>query len=209
MVDIGLKADILREEETDMRLLDIDDWEERPDATEEEGEVDRGVEISEVLVDVVLKAYDAAMACVSDKRRGTDAGEWQRKETRRRWLKRDRHREAAAAAAADVAAEPRERRAAAAEASTTETDAGAGEEVPVVVVVVVVVVAAVVVRLAKAGRVVFVVVSKREGLFHLLLDAGVGRTRSGSSCLGLRLLGWRLEPAVITDDGDAAIDGAT
>jgi hypothetical protein len=44
-----LEPEILREEEIDMRLLEIDDWDERPDATEEDGEIDRGVEISELL----------------------------------------------------------------------------------------------------------------------------------------------------------------
>jgi hypothetical protein len=61
--DIGLAAEILRVDEMDMRLeLDIDECEERPDATEEEGEIDRGVEMSELDV-LVLSGYDA-MACV-------------------------------------------------------------------------------------------------------------------------------------------------
>lgn len=51
MEDMGFWADILREDEMERRLkLDIDDWDERP--MEEEGEMDRGVEISEL--DVLL-----------------------------------------------------------------------------------------------------------------------------------------------------------
>jgi len=48
-VDIGLAAEILRDDEIDMRLLllDIDDCEDRPT---DEGEMDRGVEISELEV---------------------------------------------------------------------------------------------------------------------------------------------------------------
>ncbi len=47
-VDIGFAAEILRDDEIDMRLLllDIDDCEERP--TDEDGEIDRGVEMSEL-----------------------------------------------------------------------------------------------------------------------------------------------------------------
>jgi hypothetical protein len=37
----------------DMRLLDIDDWEERPEPTDDEGEVDRGVEKSEAELEVL------------------------------------------------------------------------------------------------------------------------------------------------------------
>lgn len=44
--DMGFEAD-MRRDEMDMRLLDIDDWDERPDVTEAGGEIDRGVEISE------------------------------------------------------------------------------------------------------------------------------------------------------------------
>lgn len=44
--DIGLEAD-MRRDDMDMRLLDTDDCEERPDITEA-GEMDRGVEISEL-----------------------------------------------------------------------------------------------------------------------------------------------------------------
>lgn len=56
-----------------MRLLDIDDWEERPETIEEDGEVDRGVETSEL---DVLKAYDAigSMACARGPR-GDDRSE--------------------------------------------------------------------------------------------------------------------------------------
>jgi hypothetical protein len=58
-------AEIRRVDEMDMRLeLDIDDCDERADATEEDGEIDRGVEMSEVVdVLMLLCAYDA-MACV-------------------------------------------------------------------------------------------------------------------------------------------------
>jgi hypothetical protein len=45
--DIGFEAD-MRRDDMDMRLLDIDDCEERPDMTEADGEMDRGVEISEL-----------------------------------------------------------------------------------------------------------------------------------------------------------------
>jgi hypothetical protein len=47
--DIGFAADILRDDEMDMRLLLLanDDCEERP--TDEDGEIDRGVDISELL----------------------------------------------------------------------------------------------------------------------------------------------------------------
>lgn len=48
--DIGLKLEMRRLEEMDMRLLDIDVCDERPDATEADGEVDRGVDTSELLV---------------------------------------------------------------------------------------------------------------------------------------------------------------
>jgi hypothetical protein len=46
-VDIGLRSVILRLE-MDMRLLDIEDCEERAETTDEEGEDDRGVEKSEL-----------------------------------------------------------------------------------------------------------------------------------------------------------------
>jgi hypothetical protein len=61
--DMGLAAEILRVDEMDMRLeVDIDECDERAEATEDDGEVDRGVETSEVLV-MLLGAYDA-IACV-------------------------------------------------------------------------------------------------------------------------------------------------
>lgn len=61
--DIGLAAEIRRADEIDKRLeVDIDECDERAEATDEDGEVDRGVEMSAVL-DVVLEAIDA-MACV-------------------------------------------------------------------------------------------------------------------------------------------------
>lgn len=63
--DIGLAAEILRDDEMERRwVLDIDEWDERADATDEEGEIDRGVEmLSEEVLDVLLLAYDA-IACV-------------------------------------------------------------------------------------------------------------------------------------------------
>lgn len=68
--DIGLKSVILRLE-MDMRLLDIDEREERAEATDDgEGEADRGVEMSDELDE--LKGYDAidiTGACVG----GSDA----------------------------------------------------------------------------------------------------------------------------------------
>jgi hypothetical protein len=45
--DMGLEAE-MRLDETDMRLLVTDDCEDRPDITEAEGEMDRGVEMSEL-----------------------------------------------------------------------------------------------------------------------------------------------------------------
>lgn len=57
--DMGLAAEILRDDEMDMRFeLDIDECDDRADAADE-GEMDRGVEMSEL---EVLWAYDA-MAC--------------------------------------------------------------------------------------------------------------------------------------------------
>ena len=46
--DIGFAAEMRRDDEMLMRLLalDIEDWDERP--AEEEGEMDRGVEMSEL-----------------------------------------------------------------------------------------------------------------------------------------------------------------
>ena len=70
----------MRRLEMDMRLLDIEDWEERPETTEADGEMDRGVLMSEL---EVLKAYDAigTIACAkgprgderSEKRTGDQA----------------------------------------------------------------------------------------------------------------------------------------
>jgi hypothetical protein len=63
-----------------MRLeLDIDEWDERADATEEDGEMDRGVEMSGVVVLVLLLcAYDA-IACVRAGREKTSRGNRVRK----------------------------------------------------------------------------------------------------------------------------------
>lgn len=46
-LDMGFEAD-MRREDIDMRLLEMDDWEDRPEITEAEGEMDRGVEMSEL-----------------------------------------------------------------------------------------------------------------------------------------------------------------
>lgn len=51
-VDIGFDAEILRDD-MDMRLLDMEVWEERADATEA-GDIDRGVEMSELEVLLVV-----------------------------------------------------------------------------------------------------------------------------------------------------------
>ena len=68
--DIGFADEILRADEMDMRLeLDMDECEDRADATEDEGEVDRGVEMSELMM---LAGYEA-IACVN-------AGERKRRE---------------------------------------------------------------------------------------------------------------------------------
>jgi len=65
---MGFAAEIRRVDEIDMRLeLDIDEWDERADATEDDGEVDRGVEMSEV---VLLDA----IACVRVERGKTWRG---------------------------------------------------------------------------------------------------------------------------------------
>jgi hypothetical protein len=71
--DIGFAAEILRDDEMDMRLeLDIEECDDRADATDE-GEMDRGVErLSEL---DVLWAYDA-IACVrtgGEERKGSRA----------------------------------------------------------------------------------------------------------------------------------------
>lgn len=67
--DIGFAADIRRDDEMDMRLeLDIEECEDRADAIdEEEGDVDRGVEMSED--EAALGAYEA-IACARDGRKG-------------------------------------------------------------------------------------------------------------------------------------------
>ncbi len=56
-VDMGLRLDTRRLEARDMRLLDIDDWDDRAEAIEAEGEVERGVETSDEVA--VLNEYDA------------------------------------------------------------------------------------------------------------------------------------------------------
>lgn len=63
--DIGFAAEILRVEEMDMRLLllDIDDCEKRPETTDDDGEIDRGVEMSEL--DALVFVLYEAMAYVS------------------------------------------------------------------------------------------------------------------------------------------------
>ena len=46
-VDMGFRPVARRTDEMEVRLLDKDEADERADATEDEGELDRGVEISE------------------------------------------------------------------------------------------------------------------------------------------------------------------
>jgi len=78
--DIGFEDEMRRADEMDMRLpLDIDEWDDRADATEEEGEIDRGVEMSGFEVLEVLYADDA-IACVGDS--------WGEKKKRRRKRRR-------------------------------------------------------------------------------------------------------------------------
>ncbi len=48
--DMGFRPEMRRVEEMDMRFVDIDDWEERADTTEEEGDMERGVKLSELVV---------------------------------------------------------------------------------------------------------------------------------------------------------------
>ncbi len=48
--DMGFRPEMRRVEEMDMRFVDIDDWEERADTTEEEGDMERGVKLSELEV---------------------------------------------------------------------------------------------------------------------------------------------------------------
>jgi len=57
--DMGFRPEVRRVDEMDMRLLDIDECEERAD----EGELERGVEMSEL--DVLNEEYDAigTIAC--------------------------------------------------------------------------------------------------------------------------------------------------
>ena len=45
--DMGFEAD-MRREDIDMRLLEMDDWEDRPEITEAKGEMERRVEMSEL-----------------------------------------------------------------------------------------------------------------------------------------------------------------
>lgn len=54
--DIGFKAEARRVDERERRLLDIDDWDDRADATDADGEEERGVEACEL---EVLVEYDA------------------------------------------------------------------------------------------------------------------------------------------------------
>ncbi len=71
--DMGLKPE-MRRLETDRRLLDIEDWEERADAVDDEGEVERGVETSEL---DVLYEKDAigTIACEGRDGRGRREGQ--------------------------------------------------------------------------------------------------------------------------------------
>ena len=61
--DMGFRPEMRRLDEMDMRLLDIDEWEERAEAIEDDGELERGVEKSEP--DGVYEEYDAigTIAC--------------------------------------------------------------------------------------------------------------------------------------------------
>ena len=75
--DMGFKLEVRRADEMDMRLLDIDECEERAEAIEDEGELERGVEMSEL---DVLYEKDAigTIACEDgggDKRKGVDEDE--------------------------------------------------------------------------------------------------------------------------------------
>ena len=56
MEDMGLNADCLRLRESDRRLLETVEWEERPENAEAAGEEDRGVDISELGVLYALNA---------------------------------------------------------------------------------------------------------------------------------------------------------
>jgi hypothetical protein len=55
--DIGVAAEIRRFEESDNLLFEMDEWEDRAEATEEDGDEDRGVVCSELLVE--LPMYEA------------------------------------------------------------------------------------------------------------------------------------------------------
>lgn len=48
--DMGLRLEMRRLEDIDRRLLDMDDWEERAEATDDDGEDERGVDMSELEV---------------------------------------------------------------------------------------------------------------------------------------------------------------
>lgn len=56
MEDMGLNADCLRLRESDRRLLETVEWEERPENAEAAGEEERGVDISELGVLYALNA---------------------------------------------------------------------------------------------------------------------------------------------------------
>jgi hypothetical protein len=89
--DIGLAAEMRLEDEMDMRLeLDIDECDDRAEATDDvEGELERGVEISEPVA--VLGAYDA-MACAGwsvgerkeERTEEREKGKWPAEKKRRR-----------------------------------------------------------------------------------------------------------------------------
>jgi hypothetical protein len=56
----------MRRLDMEMRLAEMDDWEERPEATDDEGDEDRGVEKSELLLFVAVPmGYDAIGCCCS------------------------------------------------------------------------------------------------------------------------------------------------
>lgn len=55
-MDIGFSADCLRCKDKESRLLETEDWEERAEMMDEEGEAERGVDISELAVLYVLNA---------------------------------------------------------------------------------------------------------------------------------------------------------
>ncbi len=87
-VDMGLRLDTRRLDDRDMRLLDIEDWEERAEAMDEEGDVERGVETSDELA-VLNCWYDAigTMACAGEvEEEGEEGGE--QPEERESWRKK-------------------------------------------------------------------------------------------------------------------------